>query len=154
RPVDLLLAILPAAPPRDRRQERFDALLFELLADDLLVARAGPQRVPTHLGIRGRCDLRCQVSGIRFQAGFRHQASRSQAEGFAASASSCFFRCSSACSYAFFSSSLCHVMVAAPRSFSMYFCVSSRRFSSAILSLMSWRASSNVFTFVSVRDSS
>jgi len=46
------------------------------------------------------------------------------------------------------------VMVAAPRSFSMYFCVSSRRFSSAILSLMSWRASSNVFTFVSVRDSS
>ena len=46
RPVDLLLAILPAAPARDRRQKRLDLLAFELLADDLLVARAGPDGVP------------------------------------------------------------------------------------------------------------
>ncbi len=37
RPVDLLLAVLPAAPARDRRQKGFDALLHDLIADDLLV---------------------------------------------------------------------------------------------------------------------
>jgi hypothetical protein len=46
RPVDLLLAILPAAPAGDRRQERLDLLAFELVADDLLVARARPDREP------------------------------------------------------------------------------------------------------------
>ena len=53
------------------------------------------------------------------------------------SASSCVRRSARACSYAFFNSSLCQVIVAAARSFSRYFCVSPRRFSSAILSLMS-----------------
>src|SRR5207237_3839395 len=37
RPIDLLLAILPAAPLRDRGQERLDPLAFELLAHHLLV---------------------------------------------------------------------------------------------------------------------
>ena len=46
RPVDLLLAILPAAPPRDRRQEGFDVLAFELLAHDLFVPRPGPDGEP------------------------------------------------------------------------------------------------------------
>ena len=51
RPVDLLLAILPAAPARDRRQEGLDVLLLELLADDLLVARPRPDRVPADVRI-------------------------------------------------------------------------------------------------------
>ena len=46
RPVDLLLAILPAAPAGDRRQERVDLLALELLADDLLVPRPRPDREP------------------------------------------------------------------------------------------------------------
>ena len=46
RPVDLLLAILPAAPAGDRRQERFDVLALQLLADDLLVPRARPDGEP------------------------------------------------------------------------------------------------------------
>src|SRR5829696_7886145 len=46
RPVDLLLPILPSAPARDRRQERFEPLAFELIADDLLVPRARPDGVP------------------------------------------------------------------------------------------------------------
>ena len=46
RPVDLLLAILPAAPFRQRRQERFEAFLFELLSNDLFVTRPCPDRVP------------------------------------------------------------------------------------------------------------
>ena len=37
RPVDLLLAILPAAPARNRRQKRVEAFLLELLPDHLLV---------------------------------------------------------------------------------------------------------------------
>ena len=47
RPVDLLLAILPAAPARDRREERLEPFAFELLADDLLVPRARPDRRTT-----------------------------------------------------------------------------------------------------------
>jgi hypothetical protein len=50
RPVDLLLAILPPAPLRDRRQECFDVLLLQLLPDDLFVARARPERVPLRRG--------------------------------------------------------------------------------------------------------
>src|SRR6266550_300297 len=73
RPVDLLLAVLPAAPARDGGKEGLDPLLFELLADDLLVTRPGPERIPTHFGIRGRCDLGYRFSGVRFQARFRHQ---------------------------------------------------------------------------------
>src|SRR6185503_19681765 len=46
RPVDLLLAVLPPAPLRDRGQEGFDLLLFELFPNHLLVARARPQREP------------------------------------------------------------------------------------------------------------
>ena len=46
RPVDLLLAILPAAPARNGRKKGFEALAFELLADDLLVPGAGPDGVP------------------------------------------------------------------------------------------------------------
>src|SRR5262245_45583182 len=49
RPVDLLLAILPAAPPGNRRQERFELLAFELLADDLLVSRPRPDCIPLHV---------------------------------------------------------------------------------------------------------
>src|SRR5687768_7569952 len=45
-PIDLLLAILPAAPLRDRRQEGFEPFTFELFSDDLLVARSRPDRVP------------------------------------------------------------------------------------------------------------
>ena len=52
RPVDLLLAILPAAPPGDGRQKRFDLLLLELLAHDLLVPRARPEREPGDRVIR------------------------------------------------------------------------------------------------------
>src|SRR6185503_6597611 len=46
RPIDLLLAILPAAPLRDRGEERLVAFSFELLAHDVLMARAGPDGVP------------------------------------------------------------------------------------------------------------
>src|SRR5688572_16743915 len=46
RPVDLLLAILPAAPAGDRGKERFEPLAFELLPDGLLVPRARPDGVP------------------------------------------------------------------------------------------------------------
>src|SRR6187200_3282442 len=46
REVYLLLAILPAAPPRDRRQESRDFLLVELCPDDLLVATPGPDGEP------------------------------------------------------------------------------------------------------------
>ena len=60
RPVDLLLAILPAAPPRDRREERLEPLALELLPNDLLVARARPdgaprRRVLHRLAFTGRC---------------------------------------------------------------------------------------------------
>src|SRR5262245_28733768 len=71
RPVDLLLAIFPAAPTRDGRQERFDALFFELLPDDLLVPRAGPDGVPAFArrpGVEARLsDLnnRLQALGVR-----------------------------------------------------------------------------------------
>src|SRR5262249_3967930 len=50
RPVDLLLSILPAAPAGDRRQECLDALLLELLADNLLVTRARPDCEPRGRG--------------------------------------------------------------------------------------------------------
>src|SRR5581483_1905125 len=50
RPGDLLLPILPAAPARDRRQECFDVLPFELLADDLLVAGSRPDGEPVFRG--------------------------------------------------------------------------------------------------------
>ena len=52
RPVDLLFAILPAAPAGNSGQRRLDALRFELLADDLLVARAGPDREPVFVGLQ------------------------------------------------------------------------------------------------------
>src|SRR4029453_7854736 len=38
RPIDLLLAVFPAAPARDRPQERLSFLLLWLRADDLRVA--------------------------------------------------------------------------------------------------------------------
>src|SRR5262245_32953206 len=37
-PIDLLLAILPAAPLRDGREERFVAFPLELFADDAFMA--------------------------------------------------------------------------------------------------------------------
>src|SRR5687768_4043180 len=46
RPVDLLLAILPPAPLGDGREKGRDALLFQLLAHDLLVPRPRPDREP------------------------------------------------------------------------------------------------------------
>ena len=64
RPVDLLLPILPAAPARDGRQKRFDVLALELLADDLLVPRARPDRVP----LSGRDSLDGDFSGRRSMA--------------------------------------------------------------------------------------
>src|SRR5436190_1890653 len=51
RPVELLLAILPAAPSGDRRKEGLESLALELFADDLLMPRPRPDRVP------GRRDL-------------------------------------------------------------------------------------------------
>ena len=50
RPVDLLLAIFPAAPLGDRGEKSFNLLLFELLAHDLFVSRARPQREPGRVG--------------------------------------------------------------------------------------------------------
>jgi hypothetical protein len=52
RPVDLLLAIFPPAPARNRRQERLEVLAFELLAHDVFVTRAGPNRKPLSVGSR------------------------------------------------------------------------------------------------------
>src|SRR5262245_43176971 len=46
RPIDLFLAILPAAPLRDGWEERFVALSLELLTNDVFVARARPDGVP------------------------------------------------------------------------------------------------------------
>src|SRR5688572_5227486 len=46
RPVDLLLTVFPAAPTRDRRQERLEPLAFQLLAHQLLMSRARPDGVP------------------------------------------------------------------------------------------------------------
>ena len=54
RPVDLLLPVLPAAPPRHRRQERFDRLLLELCAHHLFVTRLGPDREPRDRTVAGR----------------------------------------------------------------------------------------------------
>ena len=148
RPVDLLLAILPAAPARDRRQEGLDVLLFELLAHDLLVARSGPERVPADSGsdareIPVRRDRRVGSSAI------------SSSPALACSASSVFRRLASACSYAFFSSSLRQVMVACrAKLLEVLLRLAAPLLLRAILSLMSSRASSNVLTFVSVRDSS
>ena len=45
RPVDLLLAILPAAPLADGREENVDVAFFcYLVADDLFMARSRPDR--------------------------------------------------------------------------------------------------------------
>src|SRR5204862_3484575 len=46
RPIDLLLPVLPAAPPRDGRQRRVEAFTLELLAHHLLVPGARPDREP------------------------------------------------------------------------------------------------------------
>src|SRR6185436_17672752 len=62
RPVDLLLAILPAAPPRDGRQKRFNPLLIQLLPHDLLVTRAGPDGEP----LRVRLDHYCGGAAATF----------------------------------------------------------------------------------------
>ena len=50
RPVDLLLPILPPAPAGHGRQKRVDLLALELLADDLFVARPGPDGKPVRAG--------------------------------------------------------------------------------------------------------
>ncbi len=46
RPVDLFLAVLPAAPFRNGRQEGVDTFALELLAHGLLVARPRPDGEP------------------------------------------------------------------------------------------------------------
>src|SRR4051812_5823199 len=56
RPVDLLPAVLPAAPARYRWQECFDVLVQQLLAHHLLVPRARPQGVPLQVLVDGRRD--------------------------------------------------------------------------------------------------
>ena len=110
RPVDLLLPILPAAPFRDRRQERLVALLLELLAHDLLVPRARPDGVPGWLEscvIRGLPGHR--PGAHRADAGLSPERPASvPAVGGVASWATCF-------SYSFFSSSFFHSMSAWPR---------------------------------------
>src|SRR4051812_36862303 len=49
RPINLLLAILPAAPACDGRQKSLDMLLRQLLAHHLFVTRSGPQGIPANL---------------------------------------------------------------------------------------------------------
>src|SRR5262249_53424617 len=60
----LLLAILPAAPAGDRREEGFEPLALELLADDLFVSRPRPDRKPLRVGVGlGIGDWRFAGSG-------------------------------------------------------------------------------------------
>src|SRR4029453_4386910 len=67
RPVDLLFAILPAAPARDRRQEHIDVPLGQLLAHDLLMARARPDGKPA----RGTQGIRAWDQGLGLRRRFR-----------------------------------------------------------------------------------
>src|SRR5262249_47296528 len=152
RPVDLLLAVLPAAPPCDSGQEGLDTLLLELFPDDLLMPRAGPQREPADVGVARDRNANAEIGLLDAQRVARFP--RLNGSHCAGVSKSFDFRSASACSYAFFNSSFFHWMMACARSFSTYFCNSPRRFSSATFSLISFRASSNDFTFSSVRDSS
>src|SRR5262249_55886575 len=99
-PIDLLLAVFPPAPSGNRREKSFNALPFELLADNLLMARSCPDGVP----------LRNRV-------------------GHCAGAVTAFACCANPSSYAFFTSAFFQSMIAWPRSFTTYFCNSSRRLS-------------------------
>src|SRR5688572_24587890 len=65
RPVDLLLAVLPAAPLRNGRQERVNALRLELLTDDLFVSRARPDRKPALQQRVSRAPPGCPASSSR-----------------------------------------------------------------------------------------
>src|SRR5215467_898413 len=105
-PVDLLLAVLPATPARDGRQERFYALAIELFANDLLMTRARPERVPL------RSVVHCDAPGPALAC--------------AASPSS----------YAFFMSGFFQSMIACALSFTRYFWNSSRRLSLTTRSLI------------------
>ena len=111
RPVDLLLAILPAAPARDGRQEGVDVLALELLADDLLVARARPDGEPAVGGLVNVGSSACPTQ--RFGAGFspvcgRLGLRRRQLRDLLRTA--------------FFTSSFFHSMIACARSFARNFC--------------------------------
>ncbi len=58
RPIDLLLAIFPAAPAGDGRKEGFNVLLLELFPNNLFVSGPRPQRKPVLLGVPCRRGLR------------------------------------------------------------------------------------------------
>src|SRR5471032_1806125 len=120
RPVDLLLAILPAAPAGHGRQERVDVLPLELIADHLLVARPGPDREPLGAG------------RFHYSAGAAFVPT----------------------SYAFFTSSFFHSMIACVRSFARYFWNSALRLSLKTCSLICSCACSIVCVWVGVIDSS
>src|SRR5690606_34531755 len=122
------LAILPAAPLRDRREEHLDLLLRELVAHVLLVAGARPERVP----------LRCPW---RLRAG-HHWPRLRVALTF-----------SSPTSQAFLISSFFQSMIACARSFSRNPPNSTRRFSVAMRSAMSLFDSSNGLMAASLIDS-
>src|SRR5262249_18726915 len=125
RPVDLLLAIFPAAPAGDGGEECVDALSLQLIADHLLVARSRPHRKP--LGFR------VQGSGSRVLV-LVHWDWRP-----------CCFRPSS---NALFTSGFFHSMIACERSLARYFWNSTLRLSVNTRSLICSRAFSSVSVLV------
>src|SRR5450759_1508677 len=120
RPVDLLLAVFPVAPARNRREKGFETLPFELLAHDLLVARARPEGVPRRGVVHGDYCL-LQTAYCELPAG---------------SAAICF-------SYAFFSSSFFHSMIACVRRRARNFFISVWVRAPATLSAIRSRTASN-----------
>src|SRR6185503_894343 len=124
RPVDFLLAVLPAAPAGDGGEKCVDALALELLADHLFVPRAGPDRIPL--------------------------AAREVVHGAGGAACSCFRPSSNA----FRTSSFFHSMIACARSFSRYFWNSALRLSVNTRSLICSRACSSVIVSAEVIASS
>src|SRR5262249_28854467 len=110
RPVDLLLTVLPPAPAGDGREERVDALALELIANDLLVPRAGPDGKPLVFGVQG--------SGFGVQVRVRVLVH-------------CDWRpcCLRPSSKALFTSGFFHSMIACERSLARYFWNSTLRLS-------------------------
>src|SRR4030095_691703 len=64
RPVDPLLAILPAAPARDGGKKRVVVLSLDLFADDLFVTRSGPDCIPAAV-VHVECQLPAAGSAAR-----------------------------------------------------------------------------------------
>src|SRR4029079_9886333 len=116
RPVDLFLAIFPAAPAGNGGKKRFEVFTFQLIAYHLFVPRSRPEVV--HLRVR-------RVA--------RHY-------GGAPGPVCCCFK---PCSKAFFTSWFFHSMMAWLRSFSRYFWNSAFRLSVNTRSPMCSRACSN-----------